>query len=143
MTATPVRCVLAKVGLDGHQRGVQIVAQAWRQAGYEVIYLGLRNTPETVAAVTVHEDADVVGLSILSGSHKHLVTETRAALDKVGATSVPILVGGVFPRQDVEELLKSGAAEVFGPGTTLADIVRAVPHAIEVVNNNRHQTRDE
>jgi methylmalonyl-CoA mutase C-terminal domain/subunit len=108
-----------------------------------VIYLGLRNTPETVAAVTVHEDADVVGLSILSGSHKHLVTETRAALDKVGATSVPILVGGVFPRQDVEELLKSGAAEVFGPGTTLADIVRAVPHAIEVVNNNRHQTRDE
>jgi methylmalonyl-CoA mutase, C-terminal domain len=126
-----IRCVLAKVGLDGHQRGVQIVAEAWTRAGYEVIYLGLRNTPEEVASVTVDEDADVVGVSILSGSHLHVISATRSALDAVGAEAVPLIVGGVFPREDIERLHEVGAAQVLGPGTMLEDVVQSVPRAIE------------
>jgi methylmalonyl-CoA mutase, C-terminal domain len=127
---TKIRCVLAKTGLDGHQRGVQIVATAWRRAGYEVVYLGLRNTPKMVAAVAVDEDADVVGLSILSGAHLHLVRETRRALDALGAAQIPILAGGVFPREDVQRLHDAGASEVLGPGTMLEEVVQAVPRAM-------------
>jgi methylmalonyl-CoA mutase C-terminal domain/subunit len=121
------RCVLAKVGLDGHQRGVQVVAQAWRDAGYEVIYLGLRTTPATVARIAVQEDADVVGLSVLSGAHLHLVRRTREELDRLGAEAIPIVFGGVVPAEDVARLQAAGAAAVLRPGTTLKELVDVVP----------------
>lgn len=124
------RCLLAKVGLDGHQRGVQVVAQAWRDAGYEVIYIGLRNSPALVAAVAIQEDVDVVGLSILSGAHLHLVAETRKQLDAAGGSAIPLIVGGVFPLADVRALVEAGAAAVLRPGTSLRDIVGVVEELV-------------
>jgi methylmalonyl-CoA mutase, C-terminal domain len=124
------RCVLAKVGLDGHQRGVQVVAQAWRDAGYEVIYLGLRNSPSVVARVAVQEDADLVGLSILSGAHIQLVRRTRQELDRLGGQSIPIVIGGVVPQEDVLLLHEAGAAAVLTPGTRIKELVDVVPRIV-------------
>ena len=121
-----IRCLIAKVGLDGHQRGVQIIARAWRDAGFEVIYLGLRNTPEEFARVAVDEGVDVAGISILSGSHLYLTGATRRAMDEAGAAEVPLIVGGVIPRVEVDDVLAAGAARVLGPGSTLEGAVAAV-----------------
>src|ERR1700688_727183 len=125
MTATsaPIRVVLAKVGLDGHDRGIKVVARALRDAGMEVIYAGLWQTPEAVARVVADEDADWLGLSLLSGAHMTLVPRVLEVLRASGLGDVGVIVGGIIPERDVPRLKEMGVAHVFGPGTSLDDIV--------------------
>ncbi|TMC07940.1 MAG: cobalamin B12-binding domain-containing protein [Chloroflexi bacterium] len=121
--AKPVRILLAKVGLDGHDRGVKVVARALRDAGYEVIYAGLRQTPEMVVDAAMQEDAQVIGLSLHSGAHMTLFPAVVSELKKKNATDIVVFGGGIIPDDDVEELKKQGVAELFTPGTPLQDIV--------------------
>src|SRR5881398_1443820 len=123
MTSPPLRIVLAKVGLDGHDRGIKVVARALRDAGMQVIYAGLWQTPEAVVRTVADEDADWLGLSILSGAHMTLVPRVMQLLREAGLTEVGILVGGIVPEGDVPKLTEMGVARVFGPGTALPDIV--------------------
>jgi methylmalonyl-CoA mutase cobalamin-binding domain/chain len=122
-SAPPLRVVLAKVGLDGHDRGVKVVARALRDAGLHVIYAGLWQTPEAVVRTAADEDADWVGLSLLSGAHMTLVPRVLELLREAGLGHVGVLVGGIIPEKDVPKLLQMGVARVFGPGTSLDDIV--------------------
>ena len=122
-TSAPIRVVLAKVGLDGHDRGVKVVARALRDAGYEVIYAGLRQTPEMVVDAAMQEDAQVIGLSLHSGAHMTLFPAVVSELKKKNATDIVVFGGGIIPDDDVEELKKQGVAELFTPGTPLQDIV--------------------
>ena len=119
----PIRIVLAKVGLDGHDRGVKVVARALRDAGYEVIYAGLRQTPEMVVDAAMQEDAQVIGLSLHSGAHMTLFPAVVSELKNKNATDIVVFGGGIIPDDDVEELKKQGVAELFTPGTPLQDIV--------------------
>jgi methylmalonyl-CoA mutase, C-terminal domain len=121
--ATPVRVLVGKPGLDGHDRGAKLVARALRDAGFEVIYLGIRQRPETLAAVAVQEDVRVVGLSILSGAHVSLTKKTGDALRAAGAQDVLLVVGGTIPKRDVAKLEEAGAAAVFATGTPIEDLV--------------------
>jgi methylmalonyl-CoA mutase cobalamin-binding domain/chain len=124
MTQTqPLRVVLAKVGLDGHDRGIQIVARGLRDAGFHVIYAGLWQTPEAVVRTVADEDADWLGLSLLSGAHMTLVPRVLELLRQAGLGHVGVLVGGIVPEADVETLLAMGVGKVFGPGTALSEIV--------------------
>jgi methylmalonyl-CoA mutase C-terminal domain/subunit len=111
------RIILAKPGLDGHDRGAKLVARLLRDDGWEVIYTGIRQKPTTIAAIAVQEDVDVVGLSILSGAHLGLTRKVRAALDELGASDVPIAVGGTVPASDVAAVLAAGASAVLPTGT--------------------------
>jgi methylmalonyl-CoA mutase C-terminal domain/subunit len=123
-TATkPIRIVMAKVGLDGHDRGVKVVARALRDAGYEVIYTGLRQTPEMVVDAALQEDAQVIGLSLHSGAHMTLFPAVVEELKKKNATDIVVFGGGIIPEDDIVELKKLGVAELFTPGTPLQDIV--------------------
>jgi len=117
------RVVLAKVGLDGHDRGIKIVARALRDAGMEVIYAGLWQTPEAVVRTVADEDADWLGLSLLSGAHLTLVPRVLQLLRDAGLEHVGVLVGGIIPEADIPKLLEIGVARVFGPGTALDEIV--------------------
>jgi methylmalonyl-CoA mutase cobalamin-binding domain/chain len=119
----PLRIVLAKVGLDGHDRGIKVVARALRDAGMHVIYAGLWQTPEAVARVVADEDADWLGLSLLSGAHLTLVPRVIEAMRALGAGDVGVMVGGIIPEADVPRLEAMGVARVFGPGTSLDEIV--------------------
>lgn len=119
----PLRIVLAKVGLDGHDRGIKVVARALRDAGMHVIYAGLWQTPEAVARVVADEDADWLGLSLLSGAHMTLVPRVLEALRAAGVADVGVIVGGIIPDADVPRLEALGVRRVFGPGTSLDDIV--------------------
>ena len=119
----PLRIVLAKVGLDGHDRGIKVVARALRDAGMHVIYAGLWQTPEAVARVVADEDADWLGLSLLSGAHMTLVPRVLEVLRASGLGDVGVLVGGIIPEADVPRLRAMGVAHVFGPGTSLDEIV--------------------
>lgn len=119
----PIRVLLAKPGLDGHDRGVKVIARALRDAGMEVIYTGLRQTPEMIAEAAVQEDVDVVGLSILSGAHLSLVPRVVQLLGERGMPRVPVLVGGIVPSEDVPALLSAGVIRVFGPGTATGEVV--------------------
>jgi len=119
----PVRVLVGKPGLDGHDRGAKLVARALRDAGFEVIYLGIRQRPETIAVVAVQEDVRVVGLSILSGAHVSLTRKTADALRDAGAGDVLLVVGGTIPKRDVAKLEEAGAAAVFPTGTPLEDLV--------------------
>lgn len=119
----PVRVLIAKPGLDGHDRGAKVIARALRDAGMEVIYTGLRQTPEMIAEAALQEDVDVVGLSILSGAHAVLVPRIRELLDANGMEEVALLVGGIIPEEDKPALAKIGVTGVFGPGTNTDDIV--------------------
>ena len=121
--AKPVRILLAKVGLDGHDRGVKVVARALRDAGYEVIYAGLRQTPEMVVDAAMQEDAQVIGLSLHSGAHMTLFPAVVSELKKKNATDIIVFGGGIIPDDDAEELKRQGVAELFTPGTPLQDIV--------------------
>jgi methylmalonyl-CoA mutase cobalamin-binding domain/chain len=121
--SAPLRIVLAKVGLDGHDRGIKVVARALRDAGMHVIYAGLWQTPEGVVRAVADEDADYVGLSLLSGAHMSLVPRVLETLRQAGLEKVGVLVGGIIPDADIPELMKMGVAKVFGPGTSLEDIV--------------------
>jgi methylmalonyl-CoA mutase cobalamin-binding domain/chain len=122
-SAPPIRVVLAKVGLDGHDRGIKVVARALRDAGMEVIYAGLWQTPEAVVRTAADEDADWLGLSLLSGAHMTLVPRVLHLLREAGLGHVRVLVGGIIPEGDVPKLLDMGIARVFGPGTALPEIV--------------------
>ena len=121
--APPLRIVLAKVGLDGHDRGIKVVARALRDAGMQVIYAGLWQTPEAVVRTVADEDADWLGLSLLSGAHMTLVPRVLDLLREAGLGHVGILVGGIIPEADVPKLQELGVARVFGPGTALPEIV--------------------
>jgi methylmalonyl-CoA mutase C-terminal domain/subunit len=119
----PLRVVLAKVGLDGHDRGIKVVARALRDAGMEVIYAGLWLTPEAVVRTVADEDADWLGLSLLSGAHMTLVPRVLDLLRAAGLENVGVLVGGIIPEKDIPKLREMGVARVFGPGTSLPEIV--------------------
>ncbi len=120
---------MAKVGLDGHDRGVKIVARILRDAGYEVIYTGLFQTPDTVAAAAVDEDVDVVGLSMLSGAHMMLAPKVVQKLKDRGV-DIPVVVGGIIPKKDIERLKQVGVCEVLTPGANAAEVVAVIERAI-------------
>ena len=125
-----IRVVVAKPGLDGHDRGAKIIARALRDAGMEVIYTGLHQTPEQIVATVIQEDADAVGLSILSGAHMTLVPKVVSLLRDQGVEDVVVTVGGTIPADDVPELKKLGVAEVFTPGAPTDDIVEFIRGAV-------------
>jgi methylmalonyl-CoA mutase C-terminal domain/subunit len=114
---------MAKVGLDGHDRGVKVVARALRDAGFEVIYTGLRQTPEMVVDAAIQEDAQVIGLSLHSGAHMTLIPAVVEELKKKGAEDIMVFGGGIIPEEDIVELKRLGVAEIFPPGSTLQEIV--------------------
>jgi methylmalonyl-CoA mutase C-terminal domain/subunit len=118
-----VRVVLAKPGLDGHDRGAKVIARALRDAGMEVIYTGLRQTPEQIVSAALQEDADVIGLSILSGAHNHIVPKLMSLLEEQGLDDVLVLVGGIVPDVDIPRLKALGVGGVFPPGTPMREIV--------------------
>jgi methylmalonyl-CoA mutase C-terminal domain/subunit len=119
----PIRVLVAKPGLDGHDRGAKVVAAALRDAGMEVIYTGLHQTPEMIATAAVQEDVDVVGLSILSGAHMTLFPRVRALLDQAGRPDILLTGGGIIPREDVAALEAQGVGRLFGPGTPTSDLI--------------------
>src|ERR1700752_2004140 len=123
MTDKRIRVLIAKPGLDGHDRGAKVIARALRDAGMEVIYTGLRQTPEMIASAALQEDVDVIGLSILSGAHNTICPQLMNLLREKGMSDVTVLVGGIIPEADISGLKKSGIAEIFLPGTSTQDIV--------------------
>ncbi|WP_297421230.1 cobalamin B12-binding domain-containing protein [Thermococcus sp.] len=129
-----VRVVIAKPGLDGHDRGAKVVARALKEAGYEVIYTGIRQTPEQIVETVIQEDAPVLGISILSGAHMVLIPRILKLLEERGLKlneDVVVFAGGIIPPDDAEELKKMGVAEVFGPGTSLQKTIEFVDRAVE------------
>jgi methylmalonyl-CoA mutase C-terminal domain/subunit len=128
-TPAKVRVVIAKPGLDGHDRGAKVVARALRDAGMEVIYTGLRQSPEQIVVAAAQEDAQVIGLSILSGAHLPICQRIVELLAEKGMKDVKVFVGGIIPSQDIPELKKIGVAQVFLPGASLQDVVRLVGEA--------------
>ena len=123
MADAPLRIVLAKVGLDGHDRGIKVVARALRDAGFHVIYAGLWQTIDAVVRTVADEDADWLGISLLSGAHMTLVPQLMEQLRAAGLEHVGVIVGGIIPEEDIPKLLEMGVAKVFGPGTPLSGIV--------------------
>jgi len=121
-----VRLLIGKVGLDGHDRGVKILARAFRDAGFEVVYSGLHQTPEMIANMAIQEAVDGVGLSILSGAHNQLFPEVIKLLKEKGADSIKVFGGGIIPEKDIKSLKEHGVAEVFLPGTPLEEIIEWV-----------------
>jgi methylmalonyl-CoA mutase C-terminal domain/subunit len=130
-----IRVLVAKPGLDGHDRGAKVIARALRDAGMEVIYTGLRQTPEMIVSAALQEDVDVIGLSILSGAHNAIVPRVVDLLQQNKIDDVLVVVGGTIPEQDIEFLKKAGVAAIFGPGTLMEDIVTFIkknvrPHGV-------------
>ncbi len=121
-----IRIVLAKPGLDGHDRGAKLLARIFMEAGMEVIYTGLRQTPEMIVATALQEDADVVGLSSLSGVHNYFFPKVMELLKEKGMSDVLVVGGGIIPDEDVAPLKKAGVAQIFGPGTSTKDIVEFI-----------------
>ncbi|SNZ02971.1 methylmalonyl-CoA mutase, C-terminal domain [Natronoarchaeum philippinense] len=122
-----IRCLVAKVGLDGHDRGAHVIARAFRDAGFEVIYSGLHKAPEDIVQAAVQEDVDVLGISILSGAHNALIPKVVEGLEEYGAfEDTLLLVGGVIPDEDKAKLKEQGVAEVFGPGTELEETIQFI-----------------
>jgi methylmalonyl-CoA mutase C-terminal domain/subunit len=126
----PIRVLVAKPGLDGHDRGAKVVARALRDAGMEVIYTGIRQTPEMIAEAALQEDVDAIGLSIHSGAHLALFPRIMAALEERGVTDAVVVAGGIIPDDDVPAVKAMGIRDVFGPGASLEQIVRAVREAV-------------
>jgi methylmalonyl-CoA mutase C-terminal domain/subunit len=123
-TAVPIRVLIAKPGLDGHDRGAKVLARGLRDEGFEVIYTGLRQTPEMVVDAAEQEDVDVIGLSILSGAHMALLPRIASLARERGLDDVLIAAGGIIPDADVPKLREAGIAEIFGPGTSIGQIAR-------------------
>jgi methylmalonyl-CoA mutase C-terminal domain/subunit len=121
-----IRVIIAKPGLDGHDRGAKVIARALRDAGMEVIYTGLRQTPELIASAALQEDADVIGLSILSGAHNHIAPRLMEILKKQGLDDVLVLIGGIIPDVDIPGLKDLGVRGIFRPGTAMQDIVEFI-----------------
>ena len=122
---------MAKPGLDGHDRGIKILARAYRDAGMEVIYLGLRQTPEMIVSAAVQEDADVVALSVLSGAHMTIFTKVKKLMDDEGLNSVLLSGGGIIPKEDMQTLFKLGVGKMFGPGTTVDSTIEYIENWIK------------
>ena len=131
MTEQQIRVLVAKPGLDGHDRGAKVIARALRDAGMEVIYTGLRQTPDMIAEAALQEDVDVVGLSILSGAHMALVPRVKELLDANDMSDVLLIVGGIIPDDDVPALTELGVSAIFGPGTTTDAIVQHIHSALQ------------
>ncbi|ODN30108.1 cobalamin B12-binding domain-containing protein [Fervidobacterium thailandense] len=134
MEGKKIRVLIAKPGLDGHDRGAKVVARGLRDAGMEVIYTGLRQTPEEIVKSAMQEDVDIIGLSILSGAHMSVCKKVLELMDKHNF-HVPIFVGGIIPPDDAEELLKMGIKAVFGPGTPISEIVKKIEEVLGVNTN--------
>jgi methylmalonyl-CoA mutase C-terminal domain/subunit len=122
MPDRPIKVLIAKPGLDGHDRGAKVLARGLRDEGFEVVYTGLRQTPEMIAAAALQEDADVVGLSILSGAHMTLLPRITKLLKERGLDDILVTAGGIIPDDDVPALTEAGISHVFGPGTTIAEV---------------------
>lgn len=131
MSERPIRVLIAKPGLDGHDRGAKVVAQALRDAGMEVIYTGLRQTPEQIVEAAIQEDVQVVGLSCLSGAHMYLFPAVVEGLRARGAGDIIVLGGGIIPDEDVPLLKEAGVVEIFGPGTPTAEIIRFIREEVQ------------
>ncbi|MBW2521373.1 MAG: cobalamin B12-binding domain-containing protein [Deltaproteobacteria bacterium] len=125
------RVLIGKPGLDGHDRGAKFIAQALRDAGFEVVYTGIRRTPEEIAAAAIQEDVGAVGLSSLSGAHMRLFPAVVEALKKAGAPDIPVLGGGVIPEEDIAVLKEAGIVEIFTPGTPIDKIISAYHEACD------------
>jgi methylmalonyl-CoA mutase C-terminal domain/subunit len=125
-TSRPIRILIGKPGLDGHDRGAKVVAAGLRDAGMEVVYTGLHQTPEMISTAAIQEDVDVVGLSILSGAHMTLFPRVKQLLSDQGRDDILVIGGGIIPQDDIEQLEVQGVARLFGPGTTTTDIVEYV-----------------
>ena len=130
-----IRIIMAKPGLDGHDRGIKILARAYRDAGMEVIYLGLRQTPEMIVSAAVQEDADVVALSVLSGAHMTIFTKVKKLMDDEGLVNVLLTGGGIIPKEDMQTLSEAGVGKMFGPGTTVDSTIEYIENW---VNDNRN-----
>ena len=131
---TQIRVLVAKPGLDGHDRGAKIIARALRDAGMEVIYTGIRQTPEMIVEAAAQEDVEVVGLSILSGAHMELFPKIIQGLSAQGMSDVIVVAGGIIPEEDRPALLEAGMSQIFGPGTSTQDIVDYIKSAVEERN---------
>jgi len=140
MPEKKIRVLIAKPGLDGHDRGAKVIARALRDAGMEVIYTGLRQTPEMIASAALQEDVDVVGLSILSGAHNTLCPRLMELLRQNGMTDVTVLIGGIIPEADIPGLKKAGIAEVFLPGTTTQSIVEFIRNRVGAASQGAERT---
>lgn len=132
-----IRVLLAKPGLDGHDRGVKVIAQGLRDAGMEVIYLGLRLAPERIAEVAIQEDVDVVGLSCLSGAHMALFPKTVELIRQKGGEDILVIGGGIIPKKDVPKLKEAGIAQIFGPGTPVDEIIKFIQTNLGEKGNDR------
>ena len=130
MSRKKIRVLVAKPGLDGHDRGAKVVARALRDAGMEVIYTGIRQTPEMIIQAALQEDVDVIGLSCLSGAHMELFSEVMTQIKQKGMDSVLVVAGGIIPEDDIPELQKIGIKVVFGPGTATSDIVDSIQELV-------------
>jgi methylmalonyl-CoA mutase C-terminal domain/subunit len=137
MTDRKIRVLIAKPGLDGHDRGAKVVARALRDAGMEVIYTGLRQTPEKIVAAAIQEDVDAIGLSILSGAHNVLFPEIMRLLKAEGAEDVIVFAGGIIPEQDIPKLKAMGIKEIFLPGTPTTTAVEAIRQAVKSVASSQ------
>jgi methylmalonyl-CoA mutase C-terminal domain/subunit len=133
MAERKIRVLVAKPGLDGHDRGAKIVARALRDAGFEVIYTGLHQTPEQIVATAVQEDVDAIGLSVLSGAHNYLFQRVLDLLKEKGADDIALFGGGIIPQDDIQALKAIGVKELFTPGTSTQDIIRFVRDNIRAV----------
>ena len=122
-TQKKIRILAAKPGLDGHDRGIKVICQAFRDAGFEVIYTGLRQTPAQIVNAAIQEDADVIAMSVLSGAHDYLFPKVMELLKEKGVNDVLVIGGGIIPEDDIPALKQAGIAEVFGPGTYTKDII--------------------
>ena len=136
MPSAPIRVLIAKPGLDGHDRGAKVLVRALRDAGFEVIYTGLFQTPEMIASAALQEDVQVIGLSILSGAHMALLPRIMAELRARDLTDVLVVAGGTIPKSDIPALKAEGIAEVFGPGTSLATIVAYIRERAPAVSSS-------
>jgi methylmalonyl-CoA mutase C-terminal domain/subunit len=126
VTERPIKVLIAKPGLDGHDRGAKVLARGLRDEGFEVIYTGLRQTPEMVVSAALQEDVDVVGLSILSGAHMTLLPRICAGLQEQGMDDVLVTAGGIIPDADIPALTEAGVSRVFGPGTTIREVAEYI-----------------
>jgi len=131
MEGKKIRILIAKPGLDGHDRGAKVVARALRDAGMEVIYTGLRQTSEQIVETAIQEDVDVIGLSILSGAHTHLFPKVMELLKENDIKDIIVMGGGVIPEEDIPELKKAGIAEIFTPGTDTRDIIKFIKEKVK------------
>ncbi|HXZ87888.1 MAG TPA: cobalamin B12-binding domain-containing protein [Candidatus Binataceae bacterium] len=136
MKSGPIRIIVAKPGLDGHDRGAKVIAYALRDAGMEVVYTGLRRSTEEIVNAAISEDADAIGLSILSGAHMALAKKILDGLSEAGSDDVAVFVGGTIPPRDVEPLLRMGVAGVFPTGTPLKEIAPQIQKAVEARRND-------